>query len=204
MADSESRLTYLEEAGRSRNGKRRAKYACRCGNVLVILVASVKSGRTRSCGCRGLEKTVLRSTKHGMRRSPEYGIWQNIISRCENDNVDSYKNYGGRGIAICWRWRNSFATFYEDVGPRPSPVHTLERKDNDGNYEPGNVVWAERSVQANNRRDNHFLVFRGKRQTIAQWSRELLIDASLLQARISRLGWSPERALTTPARKLAR
>lgn len=128
--------------------------ACECGNMIVVRGTSLIQGRTKSCGCLYSETRVSRF-KHGGslggKECPEYVAWKNMRRRCEFKSHKHYRHYGGRGIAVCARWR-SFANFLADMGRRPSPKLTLERVDNDGNYEPSNCCWASRSAQNANRR----------------------------------------------------
>lgn len=134
---------------------------------------------------------------------PEYAIWQAMRQRCFNPAHPSYKNYGGRGITICSRW-NSFDLFLQDVGWRPISELTLERKDNDGNYEPSNVFWATRKHQQNNRRANRRITFGARTLTISQWADELGIPANRISGRL-RDGMTDEQALFIgrhPARSL--
>lgn len=98
---------------------------------------------------------------HGMKQTPEYQAWGSMITRCENQNRPSWRHYGGRGISICARWRDSFEAFFQDMGPRPSPKHTIERKDNEGNYEPGNCKWGTRFEQSANRRNSNLVTIDG-------------------------------------------
>lgn len=140
---------------------------------------------------------------HGGTGTPEYITWSGTKNRCFNKNDVDYPYYGGRGIKVCERWLgvNGFSNFLEDMGERPTPKHTLDRKDNDGNYEPSNCKWETRLTQANNTRQNHILEFNGRKQTIAQWAREIGVSRDALKYRIYR-GWTVERALTTELRKV--
>ena len=108
--------------------------------------------------------------------------WKNMKQRCILSSCPSYKNYGGRGISVCDRWLESFKSFLEDMGPRPYGL-TLERIDNNGNYEPGNCRWADRSEQANNKRNNKFLAHDGKNLTYSQWAREIGIAREVIDRR---------------------
>lgn len=136
-------------------------------------------------------------TTHGLKHTTEYRIWDNLKTRCLNQNNVAYPRYGGRGIHVCDAWRYSFRTFLDDMGHRPSTAHTLERRDNDGHYEPGNCVWATRSEQARNRRSSRFLEFRGERLTVAAWADRVGLVQAVLLDRLKD-GWSIERTLTTP------
>lgn len=134
---------------------------------------------------------------HGMSHIREYWVLAGMKRRCYNKNEKAYTNYGGRGITICDRWLNSFLAFYEDMGARPSPKHSIERIDNDGNYEPSNCRWATHQEQANNNRWNKPITINGITKNIERWRRDLSLPNSTYQNRINR-GWSIEKALLTP------
>lgn len=142
-------------------------------------------------------------TTHGYTRNrktaPEYKAWSNAKSRCFNENFPGYYNYGGRGITMCLEWRLSFNTFLGDMGPRPSNQHSLDRIDNNGNYEPGNCRWVTRDVQSVNRRVNRHITYRDRTLCISEWSVELGVDRKTLEHRINS-GWDVMLAFTTPVR----
>lgn len=119
-------------------------------------------------------------------KKPEYHLWSLMKQRCTNPNTDKYDRYGGRGIKVCDRWMNSFENFYADMGPRPSTEHTIERENNNGNYEPNNCRWATKTEQANNRSSNTFIELNGQKVTIADASRELGVKYNTLLARVKR------------------
>lgn len=131
---------------------------------------------------------------HGMRRSPEYTVWAHLKDRCHNPNSEDFKYYGARGISVCSEWRGSFPAFYRDMGPRPKGG-TIERENNNGNYEPGNCVWVSHHRQCNNRRSNVFLVHDGERKTVADWAASVGLSRKTLTSRLNHLGWSVRRAL---------
>lgn len=149
-----NRLIVIGEVEK-KSRRRYLKCVCDCGEETVVRSDKLKSGHTKSCGCLQRERTrdALSKTKtHGMTNSNEYYVWCGMKSRCFNENNKSYKNYGGRGITVCDRWRDSFENFYKDMGPRPSSTHQIDRINNDGNYEPDNCKWRTPSENCLNRR----------------------------------------------------
>jgi hypothetical protein len=148
---------------------------CDCGGKGVVSGSVLRMGESTSCGCyqKSLAAKNLgeAASKHRAHNTPEYFRWLNMKARCNNPNNPAYANYGGRGISVCARWDKSFDAFMSDVGERPTPEHSLDRIDNDGNYEPNNVRWATSQEQANNRRNNMKVEFNGETKTIAEWAR---------------------------------
>lgn len=172
---------------------------CDCGTVAAVAQGSLQRGLSKSCGCLRRELSKTHGLIHGKSTTAEYGIWSAMKARCSNPNVKTYARYGGRGIRVCDHWQ-TFEHFYQDMGDRPSARHTLERRDNNGHYEPANCVWDTRRRQANNRITNHRIEFRGQTLTLVEWSRVLGIARSTIEARLRR-GWSTELTLTTPVRR---
>lgn len=179
------------------NNRRAFLCRCDCGRERVIKFELLPIGRSTSCGACGKPERKKQSW-HGMSRTPEYRTWQEVIRRCCNPNRPFYMTYGGRGITICDRWKNSFEAFLEDMGKRPSPQHSIERIDVNGNYEPSNCKWATPTEQARNKRTNVSYVFNGKGLTLPEWEQFTNIPAETMRTRIEVYGWTIERALTEP------
>jgi hypothetical protein len=156
------RLTVVRLSQRKCSSGRLWECACSCGGSTVTSTTKLRSGHTQSCGCLQVERFRAAigdmHVKHGMSKNknrigaPEYTVWQGIKARCTNQKNKRWKDYGGRGIQMCDEWLNSFSAFFACVGKRPSMAHTIDRINNDGHYEPGNVTWATKSQQSKNRR----------------------------------------------------
>lgn len=173
---------------------------CDCGNVVKIYNGSLSSGATTSCGCYNTELIIQRRFKHGATSggiSPTYRSWTKLKHRCFNRNNIGYQDYGGRGITVCDRWKDSFENFLEDMGERPEGT-SIDRIDNDGNYEPGNCRWATKKEQANNKRSNRYLTHDGKTLNLAQWSKKINISVSALYYRAFVKKWPTDDVLTVP------
>lgn len=144
-------LTVFGAAPPGPSGKRRLWCECACGTLKPVNASDLARGRVRSCGCLRKRVAAAKATRHGRANTPEYGVWKQVLQRCNNPKHKDYADYGGRGISVCPAWRD-FARFIEDMGERPRPGLTIERTDNAKGYEPGNCVWAPWSAQARNRR----------------------------------------------------
>lgn len=191
------RLVVTSYAGK-RYGRKTSWYClCDCGTKRTVAGSHLATGHSQSCGCLNRDRTIEANKTHGMRGLPEYGIWSGIVQRCTNMADHAYKNYGGRGITVCQRWRDSFAAFYADMGPRPSDKYLIDRKNNDGDYEKSNCRWATRIEQNRNRRNNHLITFQGETRCTAEWAELRGLKYGTLQKRL-RAGWTAERALVTP------
>jgi hypothetical protein len=174
---------------------------CECGKQKAARPSNLKKGLTRSCGCLRTETTVARSTLHGFAKRGQikttWRIWVNIQPRCEDPENHAYAYYGGRGIRLCDRWK-VFENFLEDMGERPGSKYSLDRINNDGNYELANCRWATRSEQMRNSRQARIIEYRGRKMSMAEAAEISAVSYGALQARLDR-GWPPEKAIEANA-----
>ena len=189
-------LTVIRSAGtRSRKGNRKESVwlcKCSCGKTTKVVGSKLTSGHTRSCGC--LKKTCCRT--HGLSSTLAAKSWYAMISRCNNPKDKDYPRWGGRGVRVCRRWLK-LENFIADMGERPSKRHSIERRDNDGNYCKSNCYWALPIQQMSNRRVTVYLTYKGKRRTIRQWADKLGQPYQLLANRYQQ-GWPVKHILTMP------
>jgi len=190
------RLTVLRFLGKQ-PGKQKPYWECLCdcGNIVSVTGSNLATGHTNSCGCLFTETMEARRI-YEKGHAPEYAIWRGIKSRVGQLTGKNAKWYSHIGMAP--EWSESFHAFFEDMGPRPTTEHSIERKNNSEGYFPHNCVWATPQDQANNRSTNRLLTHLNETMTAAQWARKLNIPGSTIRARIDKYGWSIEDALTYP------
>jgi len=167
------KLRVSKRHGTSKSKKALWKCECECGGFTIVTTQDLKSGHTKSCGCLSVEATKSRSLKHGLSTNNLFFAWNSMKERCFNPNNKSYANYGGRGIRVCEEWKEDFQTFYNYVSQLPhfgEEGYSLDRINNDGNYEPGNVKWSTHKEQCGNRRNNIRVEINGETHTLAEWS----------------------------------
>lgn len=173
---------------------------CDCGQEKAVPGRCLRAGVSQSCGClareRARETLTARLITHGMSRSVEHNAWRQMKARCANANHVNYPNYGARGITVCERWRQSFESFIADMGPRP-PGHSIERVNNDGNYEAANCRWATRLEQNDNKRVTRRFNVEGASATLKTCARAMGERSWLIHGRIKR-GWHPDCAIAIP------
>lgn len=186
------KLTVVEAAPNMGNA-RAWVCSCVCGNTKSVRAYSLNDGNTTSCGCASSRYALpVRNRTHGMTKSKVYGVWRTMRTRCENKNDEHFARYGARGIKVCDRWRK-FENFLEDMG-EPPPGLTIERKDNNGDYDPSNCIWATPKQQSNNKRTNIKLTSNGITKSLEDWANELGISYMAIYQRL-RAGWAPHRIL---------
>jgi len=168
---------------------------CDCGKERTVTRGRLQSGRAKSCGCRNFRGT------HRMHGTPAHTSWRAMIARCTRKADPGYHNYGGRGIAICEKWK-TFRGFYADMGDPPAS-HTLDRIDNNGNYEPSNCRWATPTQQMRNARINRLLTLDGERLSIAEWAERFGLCDQTIRSRLN-YGWAIRDVITAPRRPTGR
>lgn len=178
---------------------------CVCGKIWFSLLTKIKKGGTKSCGCKKGEFLALAKTTHGMSSNkkphPLYRAWHQIQDRCSKPNKTEYINYGFRGIGVCEEWVNSFDLFYKwSIENGWKKGLTLDRINNDGNYEPSNCRWVTHKVQNRNKRTNVLITAFGKIKCMVEWAEDKICQVSYsgLRTRIFKWGWEPEKAISTP------
>lgn len=165
-------------------GQHRRNWLCKCdcGETTIRRAGTLTTGHATTCGSCNLRGNF----KHGHSRTREYHIWVQMRLRCTRPSYRNFRLYGGRGICVCDRWENSFDDFLADVGPRPSDKHSLERLDCNGNYEPGNVVWADAYQQNGNRRTSNRVAFHGETICAAEFARRIGVVRSTVNRALRR------------------
>lgn len=169
---------------------------CDCGASVPVRVANAKRGHTRSCGC--LQREVAKKPiTHGGTNTPEYKTWETMHGRCKSLQPETFLVYGARGISVCAEWSGptGFARFLLDMGPRPSRLHTIDRKDNDLGYSKDNCRWATPKQQSRNRRNNQLLSWNGETRCVGEWAEITGIRPTTIRNRLKN-GWPIESVLT--------
>ncbi len=197
-------LTVVSLTGKTRYGCSVWLCRCECGNEKEVNSNCLRTGNTKSCGCyradalkKGRDKLHKDSLTHGMTKTKEHRTWRGLRSRCNDPSNKGYKNYGGRGIKVCERW-DSFENFFADMGPAPSPKHSIDRFPNvNGDYGPGNCRWATDAEQHANRRDNCYLEYRGETKMAVEWMAISGLPKSTFFNRLYR-GWPIEKVMEAP------
>lgn len=171
------RLTVLSILDTKENRRYRCTCICECGKEKEYSLHRVYSGLVQSCGCLKGQQSIT----HNMSKTKEHKAWRHIKERCLNKSCHAYAKYGGRGIEICERWKHSFENFYKDMGPAPSPKHTVDRINVNGNYEPTNCRWATRTQQNRNRTNTAYATYRGQTKSLPEWAALLGVSSDRLR-----------------------
>jgi hypothetical protein len=188
-----------------KSGKKETAYICKCdcGKTKKVAAYNLKNGHTQSCGCQSFENRIKARTTHHKTSTRIYRIWRGMKTRCENSNDYHYEFYGKRGIKVCNEW-GKFESFYDwAMANGYTEALTLERIDNNGNYEPQNCRWATVKEQCNNRRTSRFITHNNVSHTLAEWAKITNMQPGTLAYRLNS-GWSINKALTTPVRVVNR
>jgi len=188
------RLTVIGRSENLKSGNSQWICRCDCGNITKVSRPRLINGTSKSCGCLRNENAKTRATTHGKSKTKLYNVWQGIKRRCNNLEYFMYPMYGARGIAICIEWLESFDLFYDWAMQNGyTDGLSIERMDNNGNYEPSNCKWATKKEQARNRRTNRLITYKEETHCVYEWAEMLKINPQTLFGRINR-GWSIEKS----------
>lgn len=169
---------------------------CECGNQTIVRGSNLKNGAVKSCGCL---THIARNKKHGMKSTRLYSLWNAMKTRCNNPNSKAYKHYGERGISVCKEWNNSFEAFRDwSFENGYTEGLSIDRIDNSKGYCPENCRWVPWAEQCNNRKTNVVIEYKGEVHNLMQWSKILQFDYKLVHCRMKKMGWTFEKAITTP------
>lgn len=194
------RLTVLDRAP-NRNKCTMWRCECECGNTVVVSGSHLKNGHTKSCGCLLAEIVSNMFSTHRDTKSALYRMWHNMRVRCNYERSDRYSTYGARGIKVCDEWNSSYEIFRRwalEHGYKEGL--SIERKNVNDGYAPDNCEFIPVDLQCYNKTNSHYLEYDGRRMTVSEWSKISGISYQTLRARVSRYGWTVEKALTTPVR----
>lgn len=190
ILEFQSTIVYSKTNNSARQTKRVVKCLCDCGNFHITKLEFLINKKVKSCGCLKKELDNTKFITHGLSKSSEFTTWCGIKQRCLYKKSKAYCYYGAKGITISDSWLK-FENFFEDMGKKPSPLHSIERIDNSGNYCKENCKWATVKEQANNKNSNKNITFKGKTQSMINWCKELNLNYSTIRSRF-RYGWSIE------------
>ena len=180
------------------NYMKRVIVKCECGVEKIVFIRNLKTGATKSCGCLFLETKNPFATFHGLRKHPLYNVWSGLKDRCNNSNLYSYKDYGGRGISVCKEWKDNFLLFYNwSINNGWKKGLEINRIDNDGDYEPSNCNFVTPKQNSRNRRNNVLIEYKGETKVLAEWADIYNVELRTLWARIFVHKWSLDKAFNT-------
>jgi len=196
-----NRLLVIDFAGRDGNKRNYWNCKCDCGNITLVRQDNLINGVAKSCGCRQLETVGMRGWKHGVSNTRIVKILYGMICRCHNPKTPYYKYYGGRGIKVCDEWQHDSKVFYDwAINNGYKDGLSIDRINNDGNYEPNNCRWATQKEQINNKRQTQsqkYITYNDKTLNLSEWSKVLNISVGVLGSRVWQ-GWDDERVVSTP------
>jgi hypothetical protein len=197
------RLTIIKRVENSKFLEAQWLCKCECGNTKIVKANNLKRGSTKSCGCLKKEqdcKNIMKTT-HGKHNTRLYKIFYSMKERCYNENNINYHRYGGRGIKICDEWLKDFMNFYNWAMRNGYQNNlTIDRIDNDGNYEPNNCRWVTKKEQSNNTSRNRYVIYNGEKLTLSQFCEKYNMNRSTIYNRMER-GWDIKKAINTPTKK---